>query len=68
MFHRRCKDEIAHLRRLLDEANEQNRLLQEQVLTMSDKPVVPVGTRAANVFYMDDARLLELEADGVSPT
>lgn len=53
---------------MLDEEREKNQSLQEQVLTLADKPVVPVGTRPANVFYMDDARLLEMEADGEIPT
>ena len=68
MFHRRCDKRIAHLERLLDEERVLNKLLQEQVLTIQDKPVIPVGSRPANVFYMDEARLLEMEADGDVPT
>jgi hypothetical protein len=68
MFHRRCDKRIDHLERLLDEEREKNKNLQEQMLTLADKPVIPVGARPANVFYMDEARLMEMEADGDIPT
>lgn len=68
MFHSRCDKRIQHLERLLDEERKRNQQLQEQMLTLADKPIIPVGSRPANVFYMDEARLLEMEADGDVPT
>jgi len=68
MFHRRCDRRIEHLERLLDEERQLSRSLQEQVLTLAEKPIVPVGSRPANVYYMDDQRLMEMEADGNVPT
>lgn len=68
MFHRRCDKRIAYLERLLDEERKKNESLQVQVLTLADKPIVPVGARPANVYYMDDARLVEMEVDGDVPT
>lgn len=67
-FHRRCDREIARLERLLEFETRKNIALQEQILTLADKPVVPVGASAANVYYMDDHRLMEMEADGDVPT
>lgn len=62
-------DRIHHLERLLDEERTRNRELQEQVLLMAEKPIVPVEARGpAKVYYMDDTRLLELEEEGHGPT
>lgn len=48
---------------------QRNRELQEQILLMAEKPIVPVEARGpAKVYYMDDQRLLELEDEGRGPT
>lgn len=67
-FHKRCDREIDRLERLLDYETRKNEALTEQIAVLMDKPVVPVGTRPANVFYMDDARLLEMQENGDAPT
>jgi hypothetical protein len=68
-FHKRCDREIHRLERLLDYETRKNEALQEQVAVLQSKPYVPVATEGpANVFYMDDHRLLELEAEGDAPT
>lgn len=68
MFHKHCKSEIEFLRGELMKERERNRILQEQILVMADKPVIPVGPSPANVYYMDDARLLEMQEEGNVPT
>jgi hypothetical protein len=68
-FHKRCDREIYRLERLLDYETRKNEALQEQVALLQSKPHVPVATdRGANVFYMDDARLLEMQENGDAPT
>lgn len=69
MFHKRCNEEITFLRKQLEASEHKNEKLQEQVLILSEKPVVPVSSNTpANVYYMDDVRLLEMEDTGDVPT
>lgn len=67
-FHRRCDREIHRLERLLDYETRKNEALEERIAALQDKPFVPVGTRPANVYYIDDARLLEMQEEGNAPT
>jgi hypothetical protein len=69
MFHKRCDREIKRLESLLDYERERNQALEEKVAILQEKPFVPVGSnRPANVYYMDDARLAEMESNGDVPT
>jgi hypothetical protein len=67
-FHKRCDREIGRLERLLEYETRKNQALQEQIAVMQEKPFIPVESRPANVFYMDDARLLEMQENGDAPT
>lgn len=67
-FHRRCDREIARLERILDYQTALIESQREEIALLHEKPVVPVGTSPANVFYMDDHRLMEMEAEGDVPT
>lgn len=67
-LHKRCDREIERLEHLLDYEQRLCESLREEIATLQAKPYVPVGTSPANVFYMDDARLLEMQENGNAPT
>jgi hypothetical protein len=68
MFHKRCDRLIAHL----EEQNEALRQMNEALVqSLADEKgvVVPTFTeRQGEVYYMDDARELELQENGETPT
>lgn len=68
-FHKRCDREIERLERLLDYEQRLCQSRLEEIAMLQAKPHVPVATdKAANVYYMDDARLLEMQENGDAPT
>jgi hypothetical protein len=68
LFHKRCDREIERLEHLLDYEQRLCQSLRGEIATLQAKPYIPVGSEPANVYYMDDHRLLEMEADGDVPT
>lgn len=65
----RNKKYIERLERMLDEANEKNERLQQQLVLLVDKPtVLPIRGKPAEVTFMDDERIVELEESGNAPT
>lgn len=67
--HERCDDQIHYLRSKLDEATERIHELENEILVEQNRPTMTVGPpRVAQVYYMDDARLVELEEGGDAPT
>lgn len=69
MFHKRCDAEIEFLREELRASRDRIEHLENEVLVSVNRPGLPVGKpKPGNVYYMDDARLVELEENGDAPT